>query len=225
MADLKNQNDQLMIVNLVEDSVRAHSRAPAFTLIELLIVVGIIALLAAIGLPNFLEAQTRAKIARERADLMTLAVALEAYRVDNQNYPPHGEILSDGTVLFPAFRAGLGTVEFTPGWPLTTPLAYLTSLPADPLLREWPAPLDRRYGYIHSRQMAAILTGRGFIASAHAIVPTYGYWRLYGAGPDGDKGSDAKTGILYDPTNGTSSDGDLVRSQRRPTETLSQDER
>ena len=49
----------------------------AFTLIELLIVVAIIAILAAIAVPNFLEAQTRAKVARSVADIRTLATALE----------------------------------------------------------------------------------------------------------------------------------------------------
>jgi len=49
----------------------------AFTLIELLIVVAIIAILAAIAVPNFLEAQTRSKVARAKADLRSIATAIE----------------------------------------------------------------------------------------------------------------------------------------------------
>src|SRR3978361_2219273 len=64
-------------------STRANRLARAFTLIELLIVVAIIAILAAIAVPNFLEAQTRSKVVRVKADMRTLATALEAYRVDN----------------------------------------------------------------------------------------------------------------------------------------------
>src|SRR6059058_569753 len=58
-----------------------------FTLIELLIVVAIIAILAAIAVPNFLEAQTRAKVSRVRADARTVATAIESYAVDNNKYP------------------------------------------------------------------------------------------------------------------------------------------
>ena len=58
-----------------------------FTLIELLIVVAIIAILAAIAVPNFLEAQTRAKISRVRADHRTIATGLEVYKVDTNKYP------------------------------------------------------------------------------------------------------------------------------------------
>ena len=59
----------------------------SFTLIELLIVVAIIAILAAIAVPNFLEAQTRAKVARVKNDLRSVATAIEAYRVDTNKYP------------------------------------------------------------------------------------------------------------------------------------------
>jgi len=58
-----------------------------FTLIELLIVVAIIAILAAIAVPNFLEAQTRAKVSRLKADMRSAATGLEAYAVDNNDYP------------------------------------------------------------------------------------------------------------------------------------------
>ena len=54
-----------------------------FTLIELLIVVAIIAILAAIAVPNFLEAQTRAKIGRAMNDMRSLATALESGRSES----------------------------------------------------------------------------------------------------------------------------------------------
>jgi type II secretion system protein G len=63
------------------------SKFRAFTLIELLIVVAIIAILAAIAVPNFLEAQVRSKVSREKANMRTIATALEAYRTDFSRYP------------------------------------------------------------------------------------------------------------------------------------------
>src|SRR5437868_1543296 len=62
-------------------------RNRAFTLIELLIVVGIIAVLAAIAVPNFLEAQIRAKVSRAKNDFRTIATAMESFHVDNNHYP------------------------------------------------------------------------------------------------------------------------------------------
>ena len=71
--------------------VISRARRGAFTLIELLIVVAIIAILALIAVPNFLEAQTRAKVARAKNDLRTIDVALTAYHVDHNTYPPWTE--------------------------------------------------------------------------------------------------------------------------------------
>src|ERR1041384_5513540 len=90
----------------------------AFTLIELLIVVAIIAILAAIAVPNFLEAQVRAKVSREINDMRAVATALESYASDCNAFPPHGEILANGTVLFPATQGGLTPTEYLPDWPL-----------------------------------------------------------------------------------------------------------
>ncbi len=118
-----------------------------FTLIELLIVVAIIAILAAIAVPNFLEAQTRAKVSRAEADQRTLATALEAYASDNNNkYPPSGipQEVSLGkppecTIYTPVPVPGVRGLAQTPyevriqrlAW-LTTPIAYITSVLNDP---------------------------------------------------------------------------------------------
>lgn len=200
-----------------------------FTLIELLIVVAIIAILAAIAVPNFLEAQARSKVSREKNDMRTIATALESYMVDHGTYPPHGEILTANTdpsdPIFPAFNAGLGTIEFVS--PLvTTPVAYLNVYPEDPFLTRLPTETLRSYGYIQSEQMRDILLSKNIpflTEQAGALINTHGYWRLYAAGPDGDKG-DAKQSVVYDPTNGTLSNGDLVRSQMLPDDIRSQDE-
>ena len=61
----------------------------AFTLIELLIVVAIIGILAAIAVPNFLNAQLRSKIAKAESEMRSIATALESYRLDNNIYPPY----------------------------------------------------------------------------------------------------------------------------------------
>ncbi len=60
---------------------------PGFTLIELLIVVAIIGILAAIAVPNFINAQTRAKVTRVKSDLYSMVNASEMYRLDHYAYP------------------------------------------------------------------------------------------------------------------------------------------
>ncbi len=203
-----------------------RSRAAGFTLIELLIVVAIIAILAAIAIPNLLEAQARSKVSRELSDMRTIATALEAYCVDDNTYPPHLERLASGVIHFPASAGGLSTIEFVPWAIITTPVAYLTSRATDPCLAAETVPLLREYGYIQSDLMRQVLINKGpsFLASAEAILPTYGFWRLYAAGPDRDRGPDMKKSIPYDPTNGTTSNGDLIRSQKNPVELLTHDE-
>jgi prepilin-type N-terminal cleavage/methylation domain-containing protein len=93
-------------------------RTSAFTLIELLIVVAIIAILAAIAVPNFLEAQVRAKISRVKSDMRTVATAIESYHVDNSAYPD-------------AYRASDTSYFNNRLMQVTSPVAYITALPVD----------------------------------------------------------------------------------------------
>jgi prepilin-type N-terminal cleavage/methylation domain-containing protein len=116
-----------------------------FTLIELLIVVAIIAILAAIAVPNFLEAQVRAKVAREQNDLRTMATAIEAYMIDNNTYPRDSD--SSLELQYAGAANGIASITqddaFNPKSPkfglcangaltLTTPMAYMNTLLSDP---------------------------------------------------------------------------------------------
>jgi len=84
------------------------------TSILVYVVVGvIIAILAAISVPNFLEAQIRSKVSRAQSDMRSLGTALEAYMVDNNAYPQDMRILWQG------------------------PVKYITSGPSDPYSGEY----------------------------------------------------------------------------------------
>ena len=130
----------------------------AFTLIELLIVVAIIAILAAIAVPNFLEAQVRSKVSRARADMRSMATGVESYYVDNNQYPSSSRggpasayRAADPTAAGnvnqyaknPAVAALTNTWTFTAQQAnatgtqaklsnLTTPISYITSYFPDP---------------------------------------------------------------------------------------------
>ncbi len=59
------------------------NRQKGFTLIELLIVVAIIGIIAAIAIPNLLNAIDRGKQKRTMADMRSVGTAIESYAVDN----------------------------------------------------------------------------------------------------------------------------------------------
>lgn len=217
-----------------------------FTLIELLIVVAIIAILAAIAVPNFLEAQVRAKTSRCKNDMRALATAMEAYKIDFNHYPPDGIFYSNG-----------GMVQVRQQWLplslLSTPMAYITSIPPDLFVNKrglTGATLFRntQLGYTGEENLAS-KWGRGFngisgpveaTGSVNAWVAWFGgkdvglIWAVASVGPDrwdswgtwivfgGEQFvnrlpalptlTQTQDGAIYDPTNGSISNGDIVRA-------------
>lgn len=191
-----------------------------FTLIELLIVVAIIAILAAIAVPNFLEAQVRSKVSRARADTRSTATALEAYVVDNNSYPPMGDRVPnqqwDPLPAEPIFHSRIPSY-------LSTPIAYISSLTLDPFIELSHAELAypniyRRYTYFNYKQfMDCYPTSTTF--PRH--IRRAGYWVIYSRGPDKSDNQAASTkpgedGVYtnYDATNGTISYGNIIRTQK-----------
>ena len=205
-------------------------RMTAFTLIELLIVVAIIAILAAIAVPNFLEAQTRAKVARVQADMRTMATAAETYRVDANAYPiPVSVLAASQEVVYPmpSFMHSMYIHNFLPP-AMTTPVAYITRIFPDVFAdRELqPAPemsLIYYQNWAETRRLAD-LAGASFNPAQQARASGYGAWVMLSGGPDGDRKdlAPAQVGLLlingvYDPSNGTVSNGDIIRTQNNPS--------
>ena len=63
-----------------------HTRKGGFTLIELMIVVAIIGILAAIAIPNFLQFQLRSKTGEAKTNLAAIRTAEEGYFAEFSNY-------------------------------------------------------------------------------------------------------------------------------------------
>ena len=184
--------------------------------------VAIIAILAAIAVPNFLESQVRSKVARVKSDLRTAAVGLESYLVDHAHYPD-----VDGEPY--------GYLQYI--YMLSTPIAYLanTSL-RDPFVPK-PSIFASGSNYTEWQATYWYVTfegqwGRGCLPADYR----HKAYAIHSYGPDRIQGlefqspnvfrqgmarfpyaleylHDPKTAweMIYDPSNGTRSLGDVGR--------------
>lgn len=167
----------------------------AFTLIELLIVVAIIGILAAIAVPNFLNAQTRAKVARVYGDIKAQGTALEQYRLDNNHYPPSNQ-------FYPRLLR------------LTTPFSYIPTLPWDIFAVSADDPhLHMYYHYVERESEEAWFrsdwhsskSNRQTSANINLQIPGGLAWHIRSYGPN----KVLDYGFPYDMTNGLNSLGDI----------------
>ena len=184
-----------------------------FTLIELLIVVAIIAILALIAVPNFLEAQTRAKVSRAKADMRTLATAQEAYYVDWNSY------------TFRDLADNRQTATYMEGFRfLTSPIAYVSSVPVDAFGSYEDSPGWMQPLYELGSGSATTLAPSGPPNKPNNEGMPADTFVLRSTGPDRfdntNVGQYPRSWVanmntvlarLYDPTNGTVSSGDIYR--------------
>lgn len=206
----------------------------AFTLIELLIVVAIIAILAAIAVPNFLEAQVRAKVSRAKSDMRSIATALESYAVDYNKYPRDADDYPDYNPMGATFGRWYQKDFYAI---LTTPIAYITSTPMDPFHTSamnfegksaqmvgfmqvlFAGDPPHPYAYITDGENEAAFGDTNPIqANNNGHPSSYGITSL---GPNRFFDSaewnptasreENEANSAYDPTNGTLSRGDIVR--------------
>jgi type II secretion system protein G len=170
----------------------------AVTLIELLIVVAIIGILASIAVPNFMDAQVRAKISRTKADMKTVADALSLYFLDHQKFPPDN-------APYQPYRIPNN---------LTTPVSFLHSIPRDVFRGaesedpSIPNCVWQRFVY-QSFLKDDVHNGCG---SVDLDTPRYiyGAWVMNSIGPDQKYSGYTE----YAVSNGITSSGDVIRSAK-----------
>ena len=195
----------------------------AFTLIELLIVVAIIAILAAIAVPNFLEAQVRSKVSSVKSNMRSTATALESYFVDNNHYPPEGYFHNGTFTIAAVADAKYSLVR------LSTPVCYITSADActrDPFM-------ENARGYNPAATPPYYEVNNFFYVSyetfeqTRTVPASFPAWFLQSHGPGKTDNTTSWLAafvvagsatvanfpdyIVYDPTNGTVSNGDICR--------------
>lgn len=99
---------------------RTYSRG--FTLVEVLVVIVILGILAALVVPRIIERPDEARAVAAKADIATIMQALKLYRLDNQRYPTTEQGLA-ALVTRPL------AAPVPPNW---KPNGYLERLPKDP---------------------------------------------------------------------------------------------
>jgi len=205
-------------------------KAAGFTVIELLIVIAIISVITAITVPNLMSANIRAKVSGAKADMGSIAIALEDYKVDDpdRNYPVepdptsygHDEIAVSGQAFDdPSDARGLGKLVY----PLdASEPTYMKRMPGDPFnsdgVEDWEKDNTK-----HNHHYSYYTVDEDRNTSTFEAK----YWALVSYGPDKDQDIDSYAkawnavdpnapnhdiykDLVYNPDNGITSSGDII---------------
>jgi prepilin-type N-terminal cleavage/methylation domain-containing protein len=104
------------------------NKQSAFTLLELLIVMIILALLSGLGLMAFGTIQQKSRDSRRKQDLSSISKALETYYNDNEAYPSSSVGVIEGCGVGASEACTWGEV-----WETDDGALYMTALPQDPV--------------------------------------------------------------------------------------------
>ena len=140
-----------------------RGRAGGFTLIEIMVVVVIIGLLAAVIVPTVISKVDEARVAKAKQDIQSLATALTMFRLDNSKYP--------------TTEQGLGALVTQPTDPSIRhwrPGGYLQRISKDP----WGNEYQYVYPGSHGQEFDLFSLGADGVPGGEGINADIGNWNI-----------------------------------------------
>ena len=152
-----------MNYTLSEVSRAARQRARGFTLIEIMVVVIIIGLLAAVIVPQVVSKVDEARVVKAKQDVQSLETALTMYRLDNSKYPTSEQGLS-----------ALVTQPTDPSIKHWRPGGYLQRVSKDP----WGNDYQYVYPGAHGREYDLFSLGADGAPGGEGLDADIGNWNI-----------------------------------------------